>query len=490
MEGLPLRFFALLVMALSTCCDIQARLFNGVLDSTLIPVNSPASGAFILSDSSRDNHTSTAQSPSVLVINELVLPELDDSELDSSVSTPEVLTDVHLSADDRWDSDSKNYESSAIVRQPDKLVADNDTELKSHKSKPIACSSLISGDENAICWYGRFSFDLLHANYNQYARYSTSDFDNRLHGDSGFLLSGYAQIGVNASSGHSEFHSGFIYYLAHNYAEVVADNVQVNMGEPVGLLVEEAYLSFVPFDSFPIFFRIGKSYTPFGSSALVFPQEGQDYPVYASNTFLLTQTRRPMGAITYDDEDGSGITASVYAQVRPIPNDTEGDLQAWGVSLGFKRPTLTANGFGFGINLNTVSDPEGVLYLSDFNLPERHRAYAGLGFVMFKRLSIEYALARLKIDENTTLRAWDYNISYLLAAIEHVGNSNLFFGWGKSYGAVAYDLPESSWWLGVRQSVDRAIELSLLTIHTSAYETSAALGKTDKKITLRISYAF
>jgi len=63
-----------------------------------------------------------------------------------------------------------------------------------------------------------------------------------------------------------------------------------------------------------------------------------------------------------------------------------------------------------------------------------------------------------------------------LSTIPNVGDSNAIFGWGKSRNGVVFELPEMSWWLGVKQAVDRSLDLALFMIHARSYAASQAAG--------------
>ncbi len=373
-----------------------------------------------------------------------------------------------------------------------KLVALPEAKSLLNKKLPIMpCTALDDRDEKGFCFSSRMAFDMMYASYHQYGEYSAVDYSYPLPRDHGRRLSGYVTLAMNAMFSHGQVHVGFM-YLPGNDRGHDPDNEddKAQYQKRMVATVEEAYMEFMPIDHLPLMLRIGKSYTPYGAAAITYPDRDEDHPVIATNTFLMTQTRANIISLAYDDYEDSGFSASAYLQSHhsTVDEDT-GSMEAWGLQASYQTPTAKVYDAAFGLNLSMVSNPEAVVYLSDLLLPATNRAYSGLAFINLKRLRVEYGNTFFKIDRARSFRAWDYAMTYRLGYQPVYGESNLFFGWGKSYHGQLFEVPETTWWIGVKQAVDRNINLSLVMFRGRSYADSAGAGDAERKVVFRLVYA-
>jgi hypothetical protein len=351
------------------------------------------------------------------------------------------------------------------------------------------CSS--TTQSSSACISGRFAMDLLHEVFNQYDMYSATEFANPFDEKAGFRVTGYLQTFVDSEFTLGQMHLGLVYFPSRDRGRL--DSVSYELAQQrMALMVEEAYLDFKPIEDLPFYVRAGKSLSPFGATAITYPRGGDDHPVYATNTFLLTQTRANVLAFVYDDYESTGVTSTAYLQSHHNTVDQKtGHMEAWGLQLAYQTPfDRVEHQFAWGANVAMVSNPEAAIYLSELNIADTHPAYSSLMFFTLKRLTVELAGTLLHLGSDVTARAVDYAINYRLAYLPNIGTSNMFFGWGKSHDAVSIELPETSWWIGVNQSVDHAIDLALLMTHSRSYTDSVAGGRADRKFVFRLSYAF
>lgn len=359
------------------------------------------------------------------------------------------------------------------------------------KQLPItACSAMDASKSNGLCLSAKMAFDFIHAGYHQFGDYSAVDYNYPLPGKHGRRLSGYVSVAMNGLFPHGQMHVGLAYYPGNDRGhDLDNEDDKAQYQKRMAVKVEEAYMDLMPFGSLPLFIRVGKSYTPYGASAITYPDRDEDHPIIATNTFLMTQTRANIIALAYDDYKHSGFSGAAYVQSHHSTMDEQSEsMEAWGVQAGYQTPTRKVCDSAFGVNLSMVSNPEAVVYLSDLHLLNTNRAYSGLFFFSLKRLRVEYGNTVFKIDRANTFRAWDYAMTYRLGYHPQYGESNLFFGWGKSYDGASFALPETSWWVGVKQAVNARTELSLVMFRAKSYLSSVAVGDSEKKMVFRFGY--
>ena len=299
--------------------------------------------------------------------------------------------------------------------------------LFSDKVPITACSALDERDERGMCLTGKMAFDIMHAAYHQYGQYSAVDYNYPLPRAHGRRLSGYVTLAMNAMFHRGQMHVGFVYFPGEDRGhDLDNEDDKAQYQKRMATKVEEAYMDFMPLDHLPLVVRLGKSYTPFGSSAITYPEPGEDHPVIATNTFLLTQTRANILALIYDDYEYSGFSSSAYLQSHHSTADEEDEsMEAWGLQLGYQSPTKMVYDSAVGLNFSMVSNPEAAVYLADLQmLPNTNRAYSGLAFISMKRLRVEYANTFFKIDKAKSFRAWDYAMTYRLGFHPQYGESN------------------------------------------------------------------
>jgi len=274
--------------------------------------------------------------------------------------------------------------------------------------------------------------------------------------------------------------------------------------------IEQAYVTFGPFDSspcFPVYFQIGKQFQDYGRY--------QIHPIERTMAQVMTETLRTSAKLGFLIQQG--FHGDIFVFQNPMTQIGNGHtVPIYGASLGWDR---LSEQLGFGIGASYISNLTGVQDIA--NAIGRNNGSSTTGIGTYVHTVGGYALygdvnsgpfsltARFTsaiqnfnpADMSSNLfntpatvngaKPWAGDITAAYGFTGWNRNQNVYLGYQASNNAVGIYLPKNRWILGYGVEAYRNTNLGLEFGHDSAYSSgNNGSGKSSNTLGARVAVKF